>query len=219
MSTSSPRIVPLGESAVTLSWGDTVSLETNATVLRAAAVIRAAGIEGVTDLVPAYSALSVFYDPLHIDYETMASRLAQLVDTAGSPDAAPSPPREHEIPVYYDGPDLEEVARLTGLPAAEVIARHKAPTYRVFLLGFVPGFAYLGELDGRLVLPRRGTPRKRVAAGSVGLAGAQTAVYPLDTPGGWHLIGRTTVSLFDPARAEPSLFRPGDLVRFVEGHE
>lgn len=219
MSTPPPRMVPLGESAVTLSWGDSVSLETNAIVLRAAAVIRAADIEGVTDLVPAYSALSVFYDPLHIEYETMAKRLSDLVDTTGDSDSAPTRPREHEIPVSYDGPDLEEVARLTGLPAAEVIARHMAPTYRVFLLGFVPGFAYLGELDARLVLPRRGTPRKRVAAGSVGLAGAQTAVYPLDTPGGWHLIGRTTVSLFDPARAEPSLFQPGDLVRFVEDRE
>lgn len=219
MSSSPPRIVPLGESAVTLIWGDIVSLETNATVLRATAVIRAAGIEGITDLVPAYSALTVFYDPLHIEYEAMATRLAQLVEAVDGTDSTAAHPREHEIPVWYDGPDLEEVARLTGLPTAEVIARHMAPTYRVFLLGFVPGFAYLGELDAKLVLPRRGTPRKRVAAGSVGLAGAQTAVYPLDTPGGWHLIGRTTVSLFDPARPEPSLFQPGDLVRFVEGRE
>lgn len=216
MTSPGPRIVPLGEAAVTVSWGDTVSPGLNATVLQAAATIHAAPPPGFLDLVPAYAALTVYYDPLHVDYAAMADHLAALVARAGAEDSVPSPPRQHEIPVRYDGPDLDEVARQVGLPVPEVVARHLAPTYRVFLLGFVPGFAYLGELDPLLVLSRRGTPRKRVPTGSVAIAGAQTAVYPLDTPGGWHLIGSTSVSLFDPDRTQPSLLQPGDLVQFVE---
>lgn len=211
-----PRIVPLGEAAVTVSWGDAVSPALNATVLQAAATIHAAPPPGFLDLVPAYASLTVYYDPLHVDHAAMATQLAALVARASAEDAVPALPREHEIPVRYDGPDLDEVARQVGLPVQEVVARHRAPVYRVFLLGFVPGFAYLGELDPRLVLSRRGTPRKRVPTGSVAIAGAQTAVYPLDTPGGWHLIGSTSVSLFDPDRAQPSLLQPGDLVQFVE---
>jgi inhibitor of KinA len=216
MTGPSPRIVPLGEAAVTVSWGNAVRLDLHATVLQAAATIRADAPPGFLDLVPAYAALTVYYDPLHVDYAAMAARLGDLVASAGAADSVASLPREHEIPVRYDGPDLDEVARQVGLPVPEVVARHRAPTYRVFLLGFVPGFAYLGELDPRLVLSRRGTPRKRVPTGSVAIGGAQTAVYPLDTPGGWHLIGSTSVSLFDPHRAQPSLLQPGDLVRFVE---
>lgn len=200
---------------MTLSWGSTVAPELNREVHRAAAAIRTAAIPEVVDIVPAYAALTVFYDPLHVGFEEMAARLLALT-ARGSVDESTAPaPTEHRIPVCYDGPDLDEVARQTGLPAAEVIARHAAREYRVYLLGFVPGFAYLGELDPALVVPRRATPRKRVPAGSVAIAGAQTAVYPLDTPGGWHLIGRTTIPIFDPARTPASLLRSGDLVRFV----
>jgi KipI family sensor histidine kinase inhibitor len=123
--------------------------------------------------------------------------------------------REHVIPVQYDGPDLEDVARRTGLAVADVIARHSAPTYTVYFLGFVPGWAYLGELDPALVVPRRTEPRARVPAGSVAIAGAQTGVYPYAIPGGWHLIGRTSVGLFDPMRDPPAVFAAGDRVRFV----
>ncbi|HLB54334.1 MAG TPA: 5-oxoprolinase subunit PxpB, partial [Gemmatimonadales bacterium] len=118
------------------------------------------------------------------------------------------------IPVRYDGPDLEEVSARTSLTREEVIRRHTAPEYLVYLLGFAPGFGYLGDLDPALILPRRSAPRTRVPAGSVAIAGAQTAVYPLETPGGWHLIGRTTLSLFDPRRDPPALLAPGDRVRF-----
>ncbi|HEX9167224.1 MAG TPA: 5-oxoprolinase subunit PxpB, partial [Gemmatimonadales bacterium] len=126
----------------------------------------------------------------------------------------PEPGREWVIPVRYDGPDLEWVAARTGLNPDEVVRRHSARLYTVYLLGFVPGFAYLGELDPTLVLPRRSTPRQRVPAGSVAIAGAQTAVYPLATPGGWHLIGQTTLRLFDPEREPPALLAAGDTVRF-----
>jgi len=210
-----PTITPLGESAVTLSWGTTVSPDLNVLVHRTARSIHAARLPQVVDVVPAYAALTVFYDPLHLDYEAMAARLGEIAAAAGDPDPASDSRTDHEIPVVYDGPDLEEVARQTGLRIPEIVARHSAREYQVYLLGFVPGFAYLGELDPALVVPRHGSPRKRIPAGSVAIAGAQTAVYPLDTPGGWHLIGHTPVTLFDPTRTPAALLAPGDRVRFV----
>lgn len=215
MTPTPPRVMPLGDSAVTLSWGDGVSEALHSRVLGAARVIAGAALPGVTDLVPSYAALTVCYNPLHIDYHQMASQLAALAATGGAESGSSPVGRAHDIPVRYDGPDLEEVARQTGMSTAEVIGCHAARTYRVYLLGFVPGFAYLGDLDPRLVVPRRGSPRKLVPAGSVAIAGAQTAIYPLDTPGGWHLIGQTPVTMFDPDRPEPSLLHPGDRVRFI----
>lgn len=216
MTLPTPTIHPLGESAVTLSWGTTVSPALSASVQAAADTITAAGLPGVVELVPGYAALTVFYDPLHLDYSVLTRRLEALLHDAAVLKAAPAPApaREHLIPVRYNGPDLDEVARQTGLGRAGVIRHHAERWYRVYLLGFAPGFAYLGELDAALELARRGTPRKRVPAGSVAIAGRQTAVYPLDTPGGWHLIGHTDVTLFDPSRDTPSLLQPGDLVRF-----
>jgi inhibitor of KinA len=216
MSMTTPVIAPLGETAVTLSWGDGVDATVNERVHRAAEAIQTAALPEVTDLVPAYAALTVFYDPLHLDYPALADQLAEVVRAAESTAGAGRPAVEHAVPVHYNGDDLEEVARQTGLTTGEVVARHRAPTYRVYLLGFVPGFAYLGDLDPALVVPRRGTPRKQVPAGSVAIAGGQTAIYPLNTPGGWHLIGSTSLVMFDPQREPASLFRPGDRVRFVE---
>jgi KipI family sensor histidine kinase inhibitor len=123
--------------------------------------------------------------------------------------------RTHSIPVIYNGEDLEEVATRTGLTTKEVIAIHSSTTYRVLVIGFVPGFAYLGPLDPRLVLPRRESPRKRVPPGSVAIAEAQTGVYPAATPGGWHIIGTTSATLFDPAEERPARFAVGDRVQFI----
>jgi KipI family sensor histidine kinase inhibitor len=123
-------------------------------------------------------------------------------------------PRLHTIPVRYDGPDLQHVAEQTGLSPSEVIRRHAEPEYLVYLLGFAPGFGYLGDLHPSLVLPRRSSPRTRVPAGSVAIAGAQTAVYPLATPGGWQLLGSTSLKMFDPARDPAALLKAGDRVRF-----
>lgn len=214
MSAPSPTIHPLGESAVTVSWGTTVSPALSASVLAAAHAIHAATLPGVVEIVPGYAALSIFYDPLHLDGAVLIRRLEALLQDPGLPLASPPRGREHILPVRYDGPDLDEVARQTGLGRAGVVRHHANRWYRVYLLGFVPGFAYLGELDPALELARRGTPRKRVPAGSVAIAGRQTAVYPLDTPGGWHLLGHTDVPLFDPSRDPPALLHPGDLVRF-----
>ena len=209
-----PQVSPLGDGAVTLTLGGQVAPALVHRVQALAAAIRAARLETVQDVVPGYAALTVYYDPLHTDHATLAARLLEVVAAAGET-PPPVPGREHRIPVRYDGPDLDEVARRTGLTVAQVIERHSAPTYEALLLGFVPGFAYLGELDPALVLERRPEPRLRVLAGSVGIAGRQTAVYPLPTPGGWHLIGRTDVRFFDPAADPPALLAAGDRVRFV----
>lgn len=171
----------------------------------------AARIEGVIEVTPAATSFAVFYDPLRTTHAAVAQALASLRNL----EIPPAIPRHHEIPVQYDGMDLGEVARRAGLSELEVIARHTARTYTVHCLGFVPGFGYLGDLDPALVLPRRAEPRRRVPAGSVAIAGTQTAVYPLATPGGWHLIGRTTVAMFDVAADPPAVLAAGDTVRFA----
>ena len=219
---SAPRLAPLGDGAVTITLGDRVELALNRRVHRLAASIARATLSGVVDVVPAYTTVTVFYEPLHTGYADIVAALAPLVaahdatdDATDDAEAAADASREHVIPVRYAGPDLAEVAQRTGLTTAEVIARHAAPAYTVYLLGFVPGFAYLGDLDPALALPRRAHPRPRVPAGSVAIAGRQTAVYPLPTPGGWHLIGQTDAPLLDPARTPPTALAPGDRVRFV----
>jgi len=208
------RARPLGDSAVTISFGAERSEEVLRRVHAAAHSLRAANIPHVQDVVPAYLALTVFYDSLRTSYHEITEQLLDTCSRARDHDTVKATAREHRIPVRYDGPDLEAVASATGLPVEEVIARHSGKAYKVDLLGFVPGFAYLSELDSSLQLPRRAQPRPRVAAGSVAIAGAQTAVYPLDTPGGWHLLGSTTTAMFDPTRDPPALLSPGDIVRF-----
>jgi KipI family sensor histidine kinase inhibitor len=208
------RAHPLGDSAVTITFGTERSRELLARIQATARALDAARIPFVEDAVPAYLALTVFYDALHTSYDDIAQRLLDACDRpipAGN-DAAKV--RHHVIPVRYDGMDIDAVAAATGLSVTEVIARHSGRDYSVDLLGFVPGFAYLSELDPSLQLPRRPEPRPRVPAGSVAIAAAQTAVYPLDTPGGWHIVGRTETVLFDPTRDPPALLRAGDTVRF-----
>ena len=176
-------------------------------------MVAASNIPFVDDVVPAYLALTVFFDSHQTTYDAVVE---QVIRVCQSPEVGAESKRSrmHVIPVEYEGIDLELVADKTGFSVAEVVARHTARTYSVDLLGFVPGFAYLSELDPALQLPRRAQPRPRVAAGSVAIAGAQTGVYPLDTPGGWHILGRTATSMFDAAREPPALLAPGDSVRF-----
>jgi KipI family sensor histidine kinase inhibitor len=210
-----PRIEPLGDSALLVVLGEGTDPALTARVLDLAAHLREAKLPAVTDVVPAYGSLAVFFDPLATQGEALAERLARASRGVGRAPIAPRAERRtHVLPVRYDGPDLALVAERTGLSRDEVVRRHSALTYDVHFLGFVPGFAYLGPLDPALVLPRREAPRRRVPAGSVAIAGAQTGVYPLETPGGWHLIGRTDVSLFDPARTPPNRLAAGDRVRF-----
>jgi KipI family sensor histidine kinase inhibitor len=213
--TSSIGVHPLGDSAITLSLGASRTKDLLARVHALSRSLAELRLEYVNDIVPSYLAVTVFYDSLSVTYEDMKRR---LLSAAGSPSAASAhggEAREHEISVRYDGPDLSEVANRTGMSVEDVIRAHSSQTYSVDLLGFVPGFAYLSELPASLQLPRRGEPRPRVAAGSVAIAGSHTGVYPLDTPGGWHLLGRTEIKLFDPNRSSPALLKPGDSVRFV----
>lgn len=210
-----PRAALLGDSALLFTLSGRIDPGANARVHALAAGVAALGLPGVKALVPSYGALAVHFDPLAWDPEDLERALAGAWDRA----AAPPAPRTVEIPVRYggeDGPDLEEVARHCGLEPGEVVRRHAGGAYRVHFLGFAPGFPYLGGLDPTLATPRRDAPRTRVPAGSVGIAGGQTGIYPLESPGGWRLIGRTPLVLFDPGRMEPCLLRPGDLLRFVE---
>ncbi|MCC6316013.1 MAG: 5-oxoprolinase subunit PxpB, partial [Thermomicrobiales bacterium] len=211
-----PRITLLAESALLATLGDVIDPALNARALTLAAAIDAAALPGVQDVVPSYTTVLVCFDPAAAEGAALARRISQLAETL--PAAPELPARERVIPVRYGGaagPDLPEVAAHTGLTPDEVIARHAAAHYRVACMGFCPGFAFLLGLPPELATPRRATPRTRVPIGSVAIGGAQTGVYPLETPGGWNAIGVTDLALFDLSRPDPFYLRPGDAVRFV----
>lgn len=192
-----------------------ISVEINEAVHSLAAALAAAEVSGVTEWVPSYHSLGVVYDPLKIGYSELAERLANLAKTSAVAPLLSS--RRIEIPVVYGGAmgsDLDSVASFHGFTPEEVIALHTGSQYRVCLIGFTPGFPYLGGLPSALVTPRLATPRPRVAAGSVAIGGQQTGIYPVESPGGWRLIGRTPLRLFDVRREDPCLLRPGDEVIF-----
>jgi KipI family sensor histidine kinase inhibitor len=200
------RLRPAGER------GLLVEVESLELVHRLHAALRELGQPGVAELVPGYRTLLVVADPERAGtLDELAARLPGL--ELPPADAVAGDPVE--VPVRYDGEDLDEVARLTGLDATEVVRRHTAPEYTVAFLGFSPGFPYLVGLDPALRVPRRDTPRTSIPAGSVGLAGDQTGIYPSASPGGWRLIGRTELTLFDSARDPPALLAPGGRVRFT----
>ena len=198
------RLRPVGARAVLSEVDD---LET---VHRLSAAVRAAGLDGVVEVVPGYRTLLVTTDGV-----ASLAAVREALPGLELPAVAEVRARLVEVPVVYDGPDLASVASSTGLSEAEVVQRHTAPEYLVAFLGFSPGFPYLVGLDPALHVPRRATPRTRVPAGSVGLAGNQTGVYPSATPGGWQLLGRTQAVLFDPRRDPPALLSAGDRLRFV----
>ena len=211
-----PRYLPAGDRALSIELGDEISPEINRRVHSLTRAIETSGIPGIVDLVPTYRALLVYYDPLTLSLADLTERLAGVEQTAE--DAAPGKPRVVEIPAMYGGeygPDLEFVAEHSGLSQEEVVRLHTAMDYLVYGMGFTPGFAYLGGMSERIATPRLQTPRTLIPAGSVGIAERQTGVYPIASPGGWRLIGRTPVQLFDAARDPPVLAAPGDYVRFV----
>lgn len=170
--------------------------------------------EGAGEAVPAYASVLLRFDPLVLDPAAAAARARLIAETQGDL-ATPLLGRLIEVPTRYDGPDLAEVAALSGVTPDALVALHAAREYTVFFLGFMPGFAYCGTLDPRIVAPRLVSPRIRVTAGSVAVAEGQTAIYPLDSPGGWRIIGRTALRVFDPAADPPALIAAGDRVRFV----
>jgi KipI family sensor histidine kinase inhibitor len=203
------RIEPLGDAALLVELGQRVDTALNTRALALAASLRRR--RDVREAVPGYASVAVHYDPEQVTYRGLVGAIERLVE-AKPPPAAPG--RLHRIPVIYDGPDLEEAAATLGLRVEELVRLHTEPTYRCFMIGFTPGWAYLGPLPEALRLPRRRVPRTHVPAGSVAMAGSQTGVYPLATPGGWHLIGRTSLRLFLPLSDPPSLLRTGDRVKF-----
>ena len=215
MSDSSSRVREAGDSALLLESDAVIDPEVNARILSIATIVRDAGIPGVRSVVPTYRSVAVFFDPLVTDVALVAHVLKEAEHARPSQVHVAS--RTIEVPVMYGGeygPDLEQVGARTGISVQEVIERHAAKSYRVYMLGFLPGFAYMGIVDDAIAAPRRQTPRVRVPAGSVGIAGHQTGIYPRESPGGWQLIGRTPLEIFDPARTPASLFSPGDQVRF-----
>ncbi|MBK7170519.1 MAG: 5-oxoprolinase subunit PxpB [Gammaproteobacteria bacterium] len=209
------NISALGDSALLLCFGNRIEADINAQVLAVYARLAGANWPGIVDLVPAYSTLAVFFDPDVLDPGSLGEQLRAIVEET-PPSSATA--RLVELPVCYEGEyavDLEAVRAHTGLTNEELVRCHRQVDYRVCFIGFAPGFPYLAGLDAALHMPRRATPRFAVPAGSVAIGGAQTGVYPGATPGGWHIIGRTPLALFDPAREPMCLLRAGDSLRFV----
>jgi len=209
------RIEPAGDAALRIELPARVDEAISTRVTAIGEAVRSRWPDIIRDAVIGYHTLTVYFDPLRVDGRWLEEQLASIAAEAATPAEVS---RGHlEVPVCYGGdlgPDLGDVALAAGCSEPEVVDLHTSRDYRVFVVGFVPGFGYMGPVDPRLALPRRRTPRTRVPAGTVALAGGQTGIYPMETPGGWHLIGRTPVRPFDEARAEPVLFRPGDTVRF-----
>jgi KipI family sensor histidine kinase inhibitor len=212
---SAGRIVYAGDSALIVEFDERIALEVNARAIACAEAIQAARVAGVRDIVPTYRSVAVYFDPLRTDHDALIGCLER--EAASFTPAAAVQRMPIRIPVCYGGelgPDLTGVASFARMAESDVVRLHADAIYRVFMLGFVPGFAYLGVVDERIAMPRRATPRVRVPAGSVGIAGGQTGVYSAETPGGWQLIGRTPVKPFDAARADPFLMKAGDAVQF-----
>lgn len=209
------RILPAGDAALMLEFEARIDPAVNARAIAAADAIRDASLAGVRDLVPTYRSVTVYFDPLRTSADALIDLMTRAATSGRAAAAETTEPVA--VPVCYGGtfgPDLAGVAEAKGLTEQQVIEIHSSGIYRVFMLGFVPGFGYMGLVDPRLDMLRHSTPRTRVPTGSVAIAGRQTGVYPADTPGGWHILGRTPLKPFDLNRPEPFLYKPGDRVRF-----
>lgn len=225
MSDSDVKIFPLGNTALTINFGNEISLVTNKKVLNLARRFDENSFAGFVEIVPAYASLTVFYDVLTVrknfpEFATAFEAVKNLAENAlqNINEFAEEKSRLVRIPVSFSkefAPDLEFVATENNLASEKVIEIFLARTYRVYMLGFLPGFAYMGEVDARIATPRKQTPRAEVSKGSVGIAGRQTGIYSLCSPGGWQIIGRTNVELFTPdAKDAPTFLRAGDDVKF-----
>ncbi len=212
----SVRYLPAGERGLVVEFGDAVSIEINNQVRALALALEAAAIPGLMEVVPTYRSLGVEYDPQALSFEAAERKIREVAATL-DPETLPAPKRV-EIPTVYGGvygPDLPFVAEHTGLGEAEVIRLHSQTAYHVYMIGFSAGFGYLGGLPERLHTPRLPSPRVKVPKGSVAIGGSQTGAYPAETPGGWRIIGRTYMNLFDPLQAIPTPMQPGDTVQFI----
>jgi KipI family sensor histidine kinase inhibitor len=210
------RLTPVGDSGLLIEFEERIDPEVNAGAVALADRVRAWHRRGIRDVVVTFRTVAVWFDPLLIELDALVQDIEALTHERAVP--RPETSDVLEIPVRYggaDGPDLADVARFAGCSEETVISLHVETVYRVYMLGFMPGFSYMASVDPRIAMPRRAVPRIRVPAGSVGIAGPQTGIYPREYPGGWQLIGRTTARTVDLDGAEPFLLRPGMRVRFV----
>jgi len=211
-----PRIVSLGDSAVLVQLGDEIDLTVNQHVHTLANLITTSAVKGIIETIPAYATLLVHYDPLALSFTQIKNILREKLNQIQENESRQ--PRRIEVPVRYGGEfgvDLESVASQCRLSVEDVIRIHSEKIYTVYMMGFTPGYPYMGKLDDALIMPRLETPRTRVPAGTVAIAGSQTGIYSIESPGGWNLIGWTPLKLFDPSSDSPFLFAPGDEVKFI----
>ena len=209
------RFLPCGDTALAVEFGSEIDRAVSETVLALDAALAGRRVEGIVETVPTFRSLMIHYDPIAVAPETLTNLVLKLI--TGSSSHRPKQ-RRWRIPACYEqqfAPDLDEVAGLTGLSSADIIELHSATEFHVYMIGFLPGYPYMGDLPEQLRLPRRQEPRVRLPAGSVAIATAMTAIYPVESPGGWHLIGRSPIKLFDAQWERPSLLLPGDKVRFT----
>lgn len=210
------KYLAAGDRALVMEFGNSISEEINKKIRSMGIAIEKDKIEGITETVPTYRSLMVHYDPMIIGYDALIDKLRSLEEQLKSIDL-PSP-CTYEIPTLYGGefgPDIENVAKHNNLTVEQVIEIHTSRDYLIYMLGFTPGFCYLGGMDERIATPRLSTPRTKISAGSVGIAASQTGIYPIDSPGGWQLIGRTPLKLYDPYRENPILLKAGNYIRFT----
>ena len=209
------RILTVGDCAVSVEFGQEISLEINHKVMALKMVLERETIRGIVELIPTYCSLLIQYDPMDLRYGQLRDRLEALVTQL---DEVEMPPKQVvEIPVAYGGeygPDLGEVARAHNISEEEVIKLHSEPEYPIYMLGFVAGFPYLGGMNKAIATPRKKSPRLKIEAGSVGIAGEQTGIYSVESPGGWQIIGRTPLKLYDVNRNEPVLLKAGQYIKF-----
>ncbi len=209
------KILPCGDSAVTVELADNISPESGDKVREFCTKLNAANIKGIGECIPTFRSVTVTYDPTVLNYAKLTKKIESAMKKQGS--ASTNAVRVFVIPVCYDDEfalDIDSVMEHTKLTRDEIIARHTSTDYPIYMLGFLPGFPYLGGLDASLATPRLDSPRKEIPQGAVGIGGEQTGIYPLVSPGGWRLIGRTPFKVYDPNRAKPVLYAAGDCIRF-----
>ncbi|MDR2267784.1 MAG: 5-oxoprolinase subunit PxpB [Christensenellaceae bacterium] len=215
MENNETRFLYAGDTALVIEFGNAINETLNARVRNVYNALKAMKIDGVYDVIPTFRSILINYLPDVITFDKLRKRLNKVLNTASS--VAIEKKRVIVVPVAYGGvygEDIKDVCAHTGLDESEVIKLHSSTTYLIYMLGFLPGFAYLGGLDKRLVTPRLKNPRTKIEAGAVGIGGEQTGVYPLASPGGWRLIGRTPLKPYDPHRESPFLYKAGDYIKF-----